>query len=115
MFEYINFKQKFGEYNKGDIKLFGLSTCGFCNRAVDFLEDNNIQYDHILVDELDPELKKRAKDGLLSNLKKYGFYHCPCRDTDDIKEWGQCFCGLYVSREFYTNKTELGSIPERRQ
>ncbi|RLD30656.1 MAG: hypothetical protein DRI73_10060, partial [Bacteroidetes bacterium] len=80
----------------------------------------------------DSSFRKKLEDGLSVNFKRYGFYNCPCRDTDggkenkdiacpcryaenDIKEWGQCFCGLYVSEEFYNNRVELGSIPERRK
>jgi ferredoxin-thioredoxin reductase catalytic chain len=81
----------------------------------------------------DKDFRQDLEDGLLSNYKKYGFYHCPCRDTedgdennkdvacpcryaeDDIVEWGQCYCGLFVSKEFHEARTELGSIPERRK
>ena len=215
MFEYIEFQRIEGTSYKGDVKLFGLSTCAFCKRAITFLEENNVKYNLVFMDKIDPELKKRAKDefqlkfkermslpsivvnesdyqigfirvawermfsvknkgkilsvegsytfeskeskfvnatakhrqwfinpdrsfrekledGLTVNLERYGFYHCPCRDTDggqenkdiacpcryaenDIKEWGQCFCGLYVSKEFYNNRVELGSIPDRRK
>ena len=62
MFEYIDFQRKEGYRNKGDLKFFGLSTCGFCKRAMSFLSDNGIQYDCVLVDEIDPELKKKAKE-----------------------------------------------------
>ena len=93
--------------------------------------DATAEYKHWYVNP-DNEFRKKLEEGLLLNYKRYGFYHCPCRDTekeeknkditcpcryaeDDIKEWGQCFCGLYVSSELYNNRTELGSIPERRQ
>jgi len=215
MFEYINFQKIEGSNDKGDIKLFGLSTCAFCARAISFLEDNSIKFDLIYMDNIALKLKIRAKEefkakfnermslptlvineadyqigfiriawerlfsstfkgtnisedsfgniesnvskfvlstakykkwyinpdknfrkkleeGLSVNYKRYGFYHCPCRESDgiknnkdiscpcryaenDIKEWGQCFCGLYVSKEFYSNRVELGSIPDRRQ
>ena len=80
----------------------------------------------------DNTFRQKLEEGLSVNYKRYGFYHCPCRETDgdrkntdiacpckyaenDIKEWGQCYCGLYVSEEFYTNRVEPGSIPERRE
>lgn len=216
MFKYLDFQRKKGKHCEDDIKLFGLSTCVFCKRAINFLEENEIEYDLVYMDKIDSELKKRTREefkvkfnermsfpslvlneidyqigfirvawermfsskstirkhqnadnpgnvvtdiskfvdttaeykywyvnpnnefrneieeGLLLNYKKYGFYHCPCRDSDstersrditcpchyaedDIKEWGQCYCGLYVSKTFHENRTELGSIPERRQ
>jgi glutaredoxin-like protein NrdH len=215
MFEYIEFERRKGKISSDDIKLFGLSTCGFCKRAIDYLDHNDIEYDLVFLDEIDIKLKIRAKEefqirfkermslptlvfneedyqigfiriawekmfskntntsnnnisnlkndvseiskfveasakyknwfinpdkkfrqnleeGLLVNFKRYSFYHCPCRDSDsilnnrdiacpckyaekDIIEWGQCFCGLFVSKEIYEAGIELGSIPERRQ
>ncbi len=213
MFEYIKFDKRDGLLNKGNLKLFGLSTCGFCKRAISFLEDNKIKFEFTYMDQIDPELKKRAKeefshkfeerlsfpglvlnendyqigfirvawermldlgsmsiktnkspaiihnqkirdfvdktakyknwyvnpdtdfrlkleDGLEQNYNRYGYYQCPCRDTSpkdsnivkcpcsyaetDINEWGQCFCGLYVSKDFSDSRTEVNSIPERR-
>ena len=215
MFEYIQFQRIEGSSGKDNIKLFGLSTCAFCKRAITFLDENSIKYDLVFMDLIDLKLKIRAKEefqvkfnermslptlvvneedyqigfirvawermfsvqvgkirittdglqkfdtnvskfvettakykqwhinpdhnfrikleeGLLVNYNRYGFYHCPCRNTDgdknnkdvacpcryaesDIKEWGQCFCGLFISEEFHKNKIELGSIPERRE
>ncbi len=70
--------------------------------------------------------------GLLTNEKRYGYRSCPCRlakndkeaDKDiicpcdyrdpDIEEYGQCYCGLYVSPEWNAEGKELTRIPERR-
>lgn len=69
---------------------------------------------------------------LLFNKKRYGYTACPCRlasgnrgnDRDiicpcvyrepDIKEYGSCFCSLYVSADWYTGKIERQEVPERR-
>ena len=61
MFEYIDFQRREGTHCKDDIKLFGLSTCAFCKRAINFLEENEIKYDLVFMDEIDPYLKSRAK------------------------------------------------------
>ena len=71
--------------------------------------------------------------GLQKNYNRYGYFACPCRDSDgvknedmdiicpckysrpDIEEYGHCYCGLYLDREFYNKKKELSSIPERRK
>lgn len=80
----------------------------------------------------DNGFRMKLEEGLLVNYKRYGFYHCPCRASngegqnrdiacpcryaeDDINEWGQCYCGLFVSKEFHDARTEPGSIPERRK
>jgi len=72
-------------------------------------------------------------NGLVDNKKSYGYQSCPCRlasgnrdldrdlicpcdyASDDVKEFGACYCNLYLRSDFYeTFKTEYVSIPERR-
>jgi ferredoxin-thioredoxin reductase catalytic chain len=71
-------------------------------------------------------------EGLLTNEERYGYRSCPCRlatgikekDTDiicpciyknpDIKEYGSCYCGLYVSRDWNEEKIRRERVPERR-
>lgn len=70
--------------------------------------------------------------GLLTNESRYGYRSCPCRlawgakekDRDivcpcayrdpDIKEYGSCFCGLYVSIDWNEGSIEHKQVPERR-
>lgn len=70
--------------------------------------------------------------GLLINSKKYGYMSCPCRlcsgnikeDMDiicpciyrdpDVKEYGNCYCALYVSEDIINDNAQTGGIPERR-
>lgn len=70
--------------------------------------------------------------GLAANYNRYGYYLCPCRDADgdrsadadiicpcdynlpDQKEYGHCFCGLFMTEEFAASNKEPASIPERR-
>ena len=69
---------------------------------------------------------------LILNKDRYGYMACPCRlasgdrDTDrdilcpcvyrdpDVQEYGSCYCGLYVSKEWNEGKVEEEYIPERR-
>ncbi|MBM9603598.1 ferredoxin-thioredoxin reductase catalytic domain-containing protein [Desulfopila inferna] len=71
-------------------------------------------------------------DGLLVNKERYGYLSCPCRvasgnlqhDRDiicpclycqpDIEEFGSCYCGLYVSREWNEGVIDPVYVPERR-
>lgn len=71
-------------------------------------------------------------EGLLQNESRYGYRSCPCRlatgvkekDKDiicpcvyrdpDIEEFGSCYCGLYVSKEWNEGKIEHIRVPERR-
>jgi len=70
--------------------------------------------------------------GLLTNEARYGYRSCPCRlawgekekDADincpcvyrdpDIREYGSCFCGLYVSIDWNEGKIARLQVPERR-
>ncbi|MGE4551503.1 MAG: ferredoxin-thioredoxin reductase catalytic domain-containing protein [Desulfovibrionaceae bacterium] len=71
-------------------------------------------------------------ESLLENKARYGYMACPCRlangtqedDRDiicpcvyrepDVREYGACFCGLYVSRDWLDGKIERQVVPERR-
>jgi len=71
-------------------------------------------------------------DALLLNKKRYGYMACPCRlasgdrekDADiicpcvyrepDVKEYGSCYCNLYVSKEWNDGTIEHDYVPERR-
>ncbi|MGQ9919731.1 MAG: ferredoxin-thioredoxin reductase catalytic domain-containing protein [Desulfobacca sp.] len=71
-------------------------------------------------------------NALLENKERYGYMGCPCRllwgnrewDRDiicpcsyrepDVKEYGSCYCGLYVSQELITGTMPRVSVPERR-
>ncbi len=70
--------------------------------------------------------------GLLTNKDRYGYMACPCRlasgvrdkDKDifcpceyrepDVKEFGSCYCGLYVSAAWNDETVEHVDVPERR-
>ncbi len=80
----------------------------------------------------DKEYVIEILEGLLRNETRYGYRSCPCRlatgikekDKDiicpcvyrdpDIKEFGSCYCGLYVSKEWNEGKIEHIKVPERR-
>ena len=80
----------------------------------------------------DIEFTKNLIKSLLINQQRYGYWACPCRlatgnkDEDfdiicpcyyrdpDLKEFGVCFCALYVSQEIKDGKKQPESIPERR-
>ncbi len=70
--------------------------------------------------------------GLLTNEQRYGYRSCPCRlawgdrekDKDilcpcvyrdpDIKEYGSCYCELYVSVDWNEDRIPHRQVPERR-
>jgi len=80
----------------------------------------------------DQELLNLLIEGLTINFNRYGYFSCPCRDADGVREedkdilcpcdycvpdqeeFGHCYCGLFLTREFYKSGVEPRSIPERR-
>ncbi len=70
--------------------------------------------------------------GLLTNKDRYGYMSCPCRlasgnrekDRDiicpcvyreaDVKEFGSCYCQLYVSAKWNEESSTHAIVPERR-
>ncbi len=72
-------------------------------------------------------------EGLMVNYNRYGYFSCPCRDADgdrekdkdiicpcdycvpDQKEYGHCYCGLYLTPEFSEKGKVPQAIPERRK
>lgn len=71
-------------------------------------------------------------ESLLVNRDRYGYMACPCRlasgnrdlDKDifcpcvyrepDVAEFGACYCGLYVSKDWNEDRIPHGVVPERR-
>ncbi len=80
----------------------------------------------------DPDFLKDLLEGLKRNEERYGYPSCPCRlasgkfelDRDiicpcdyrdpDVKEFGCCYCALYVRKDVFEGKTPIAPIPERR-
>jgi ferredoxin-thioredoxin reductase catalytic subunit len=78
------------------------------------------------------ELTIALLEGLLTNKQRYGYMNCPCRlasgdrDADrdiicpcdyrepDVKEYGSCYCNLYVSKEWNEGAVPNVPVPERR-
>jgi ferredoxin-thioredoxin reductase catalytic subunit len=71
-------------------------------------------------------------DGLLKNEERYGYRSCPCRlatgikerdkdiicpcryRDDDVRDYGSCYCSLYVSHAWNEGKVSHSIVPERR-
>ncbi len=80
----------------------------------------------------DQEFVLDLMEGLLINEERYGYWACPCRLADGVREkdldiicpcdyraperdeFGACYCALYVSEEIAQGKKEAPPTPERR-
>ena len=70
MFDYISFTQVDGDNIGKELKLFALSTCGFCKRAIAFLDEHEIQYSYAYIDNLGREMKQRVKNEFFEKFNK---------------------------------------------
>ncbi len=80
----------------------------------------------------DRERVDQLMAALLLNKERYGYMCCPCRlssgdrakDQDiicpcvyrepDVKEYGSCYCNLYVSQAWNEGRIPREYVPERR-
>ncbi len=80
----------------------------------------------------DKEKVLELLEALILNKDRYGYMACPCRlasedqDSDkdiicpciyrseDVEEFGSCYCNLYVSKAWNDNKIPHEYVPERR-
>ncbi len=80
----------------------------------------------------DKEFTNQLLESLLINEERYGYQSCPCRLSvgkrqedidiicpcdyrdDDIYDYGNCYCGLYVNQEVAEGKKQTQPVPERR-
>jgi ferredoxin-thioredoxin reductase catalytic subunit len=79
-----------------------------------------------------PEFYGNLVDGLGVNWNRYGYFLCPCRDSEgsreadakticpcawarsDIERHGHCYCALYLSPAFAESGAEPAGIPDGR-
>ncbi len=80
----------------------------------------------------DRERVDELLESLLKNKARYGYMSCPCRLSsgnrdkdkdiicpcayrdDDVKDYGSCYCALYVSKEWNEGRLAKKYVPERR-
>ena len=61
---------------KARVKIYTASYCGFCHRAIDYLEENNVEFENIDVTN-DPKTRESASE------KAGGFSTVPLIFIDD--------------------------------
>jgi glutaredoxin len=61
MFDLLTFQHVPGADKRKRILMLALSTCGFCRRGQDFLENHALDYQYVHLDVLDAEVKAATK------------------------------------------------------
>lgn len=80
----------------------------------------------------DREITVGIIEGIAANEERLGYWRCPCRTSagdrmddldiicpcqyrdDDLREYGRCYCALYVTRGHIDAGSPTDPIPERR-
>ncbi|MBN1520579.1 MAG: ferredoxin:thioredoxin reductase [Spirochaetales bacterium] len=80
----------------------------------------------------DEEFTDSLVDGLCVNWNRYGYFLCPCRDTEgskeadesvicpcvyarsDVERYGHCYCALFLRPDFAAAGGQPTGIPDRR-
>jgi arsenate reductase-like glutaredoxin family protein len=84
VFQLIEFNHVPGNNKNHKVKLYALSTCSFCKRALAFLRENSIDFSYVFVDQLEKKVVGDLRDEL---KKKSGRRHIayPFLIEDDEK------------------------------
>ena len=62
MLNYDVFIREDGTKNDKKVTLLGLSTCGFCKRAVRWLQEQEVAFQYVYIDKIDREIKEKIKE-----------------------------------------------------
>ncbi|MBS3781913.1 MAG: glutaredoxin family protein [Candidatus Thermoplasmatota archaeon] len=72
-----------GEKDERDVKVFTISTCGWCKKVKNLLKSLDVEYEYIDIDQVEGEEKKRIRE----ELKEYNSkMSCPTLVIDEGEE-----------------------------
>lgn len=70
MLDTLEYTKVEGENKKHAVTVYALSTCGFCKRALSFLDTHKFEYFYIYMDKIPLETKTEAKKILKERFKQ---------------------------------------------
>jgi len=70
MFDKVQFSKASGKKKDHSLKLMGLTTCSFCRKAKEFLDEHDFDYEYLFLDKVDPDEKKRLKEEFAEHFDK---------------------------------------------
>jgi len=50
-----------GNEGSRHLRVYALSTCAFCERALEFLKKHELKHEYLFIDNIDPEVKRQLK------------------------------------------------------
>lgn len=82
--EQVVFEHEEGSRKPRDLVVYALSTCGFCRRGLDFLKKNNIDFQYVYVDTLEPSQKQDLKQQLTRKFKQQVLFPFVVLDDEEV-------------------------------
>lgn len=72
-----------GENDEHDVKLFAISTCGWCKKVKELLREEDIEFEYVNIDEVEGEESKEVRQ----DLKRFNSsLSCPTLVIDNGRE-----------------------------
>lgn len=69
----VDFTKVEGEKKDHEVTFYGLSTCGWCKKARNFLDENAIEYEFVYVDLLDGDAQKECMEEVVKHNPRKSF------------------------------------------
>jgi len=85
MFDWVPFEKHEGSWKDKDVILLALSTCAFCKRGMEYLNNKDIEYRYVYVDTLSPEQKKQLSSEFKEKFGQRGLYPTLIVDNSDYQ------------------------------
>jgi glutaredoxin len=79
--EQIEYELVSGEKTDHKLRIFALSTCAFCKKAMNYLREHGFEFQYIYLDQLDFDLKREAKQELKTRFENVPVF--PILTVDD--------------------------------
>lgn len=77
--------------DKGHVMLYALSTCVWCKKTKELLQELNVDFDYVNVDQLNPDDKSKA----VEEVKKW---NPPCSFPSLVVDDSSCIVGFDEAR-----------------
>jgi len=72
-----------GEKKERDVKVFTISTCGWCKKVKNLLKSLDVEYEYVDIDQVEGEEKKEIREELKNYNSKMS---CPTLVIDEGEE-----------------------------
>ena len=84
MIDQLDYEKHEGSKDGRDVRVFALSTCGFCKSCLKFLGDNDVSFKYVYYDHLDADKKNAVRDELKEKFNERVMFPYVLIDGKDV-------------------------------